>query len=118
MAKEITKEELKKSLRHYWRMRRWAKKQKDTKTQLVFSVTMNRAIDECWGAYHCILCSTYITCYSINVCSSCPLHLNGYTCKYANSVWSKLAHSKTWKEWVINSTAMARVIMRLPREEE
>jgi hypothetical protein len=117
MSKEITKEELKQSLRHYWRMRKWAKKQ-DGRTK-INQLDIEEDIGESWDGEFCILCKTYgVFCASYGVfCDCCPLYLNDHDCNEIKSPWIKLNASKTWGQWIKAATEMARVIMKLPREK-
>lgn len=110
MSKNITHEERKQSLRHYWRMRKWAKGQPENKWPSMGQ--MRDIINEAWDGGYCLLCKNYG-----RYCNMCPLILNGYGCNNTGSLWRKMLTSKTWTEWIKNATEMARVIMRLPGKD-
>ena len=97
-------------------MRKWAKKQRGTNIKDMF--LMGKNINEFWLGTDCILCEKYGELYTFEKgCEKCPLFFNGFGCLTNNSAWEKMNVSKTWAEWIINATEMARVIMKLPREE-
>ena len=117
MAKYITKEELKQSLRHYWRMRKWARHQNPY--DMPNRDIMDQAIEETWDGCYCVLCKTYSNRLD-HSCRPCPLLVNGFGCNDSgenNSIWLSMGYCNTWAEWIIAATNMAIVIMKLPREK-
>ena len=115
MAKEITREELKKSLRHYWRMRKWAKKQ-DFRETPDWDI-MEEKLGETWSSEYCILCEGYGNEY-IKTCPGCPLYENKKGCVCDDdSAWRQMQLAETWEEWITACANMAIVIMKLPREK-
>lgn len=112
MGKEITPLELKHSLRHYWRMRQWARQQRNLKRS--FYAKMVQDISESWLSNDCILCRHHRG-YSCK--TKCPLSLNGHNCQDDDSVWSQLSASLNTYQFAINATRMARIIMKLPRRK-
>lgn len=114
MGKFITREQLKESLRHYWRMRKWAKWQDGNECPNVDY--MEDVINEYWYDGDCALCQEFRS-HGGTECGECPLFVNGFGCTEHDSPWSKMDKSKTWTEWIENATEMARVIMKLPRQQ-
>ena len=106
MAKEITKTELKASLRHYWRMRKWARNRHGSPD----IDQMELLLGEGWDSDHCILCENYGDCYI------CPLGENGHIC--GDTEWNSMDCADTWDQWAEGATVMAEVIMKLPREKK
>jgi hypothetical protein len=118
MSKYITDEELKKSLRHYWRMRFWAKHQPPDDYPAMAEMISH--IYEGWYSNDCFLCEKY----NIKVfkdlpssCKGCPLFENDFPCTFG-SVWHSLAISLSWEVWIHRATAMAELIISLPREKK
>ena len=121
MGKLITREELKGSLRHYWRMRKWARTQDPE--HFVDIDLMDEKLEECWCSEYCSLCVNYRSGkwsgqIYIRRCEDCPLQLAGFKCEEDDAPWHIMASSMKWKEWIVNATKMAQVIADLPRETE
>ncbi len=120
MAKLITREELKGSLRHYWRMRKWAGTQ-DPEHFADMNIMME-GIKEDWTSFYCVLCSKYYYTQGKDTyhmtCDNCPLRIAGHRCEEDNSPWVNLAGSTSWEDWIGNATKMAQAIIDLPRETE
>ena len=112
MAKHITTEELKSVLRHYWKMRNWAKHQ--SPNSLAVMLSMKENIGEHWGGRYCVLCNQHFSTH----CKECPLFMAGHDCNNRFSVWRRMDRSFTWGIWVVNATEMANVIIELPRQVE
>ena len=110
----ITKEENKVSIRHYWRMRKWAKTQ-DQHLIIPNEPDMFIVIGESYCAEDCILCENNTT--TQYVCGLCPLYQEGYGCNQVGSPWRKMSYSSNWGTWIINATIMAMIIKRLPEEK-
>ncbi len=117
MAKRITKEELKESLRHYWRMRKYVKKC-DPKEKATIEKMYNE-ITETWYGESCNLCKKYSTNkHSLFRCKRCPLYLNNSGCEFHYSPWRGIIDSYTWEEWIINANYMVKTFMELPRKKK
>jgi hypothetical protein len=121
MAKEITREELKPTLRHYWRMRKAAFNFID-KYDEVDPVLMANTIGESWYGKDCFLCQKHysrdLELQGVNdkqCCRHCPLKENSFCCLYEFSIWNIMNDSDSWTELISSLTTMARIIMKLPR---
>lgn len=113
--KAITREELKDTLRHYWRMRQWAKKQ-DGKNFAYFR-TMYNEIGEAWLGVDCFLCRKYGIGKIVDQCENCPVHENGENCiKVENSLWSQINYSENWDQWIEHVNVFCDWLIKLPRE--
>ena len=109
MGKRITKAELKGCLRHYWRIRKWAKAQNPNDHPS--SPLMFNSINEDYSGGSCVLCVSYTK----RGCRFCPLNLNGHYCGKSNEPYKKMVYVKTWKGWIFYATKVAQTIMNLPR---
>jgi hypothetical protein len=116
MSFKLTKIEKKETLRHYWRMRAWAKKQEPEEYPL--DSEMCYEIGETWFQDDCFLCLKYgKVLVNGDTCVSCPLAINHQKCFYQNSLWDKIYRSKTWREWIENVNNFIKMFLELPVEE-
>jgi hypothetical protein len=121
MAKEITREELKPTLRHYWRMRKAAYKCLVNGDSLS-PMNMSTLIGEDWFGNYCSLCIKYCKeskahILNIHQCTGCPIKENGFCCLGYGSLWGAMNRSADCQEFIGRLTIMAKMIMKLPREK-
>lgn len=104
---------IKKSIKHWERMIRWAKKQDPQKE--AYYTEMARHLKEDWYSGSCALCTSYLktNVYSESHCFSCPIYVIGECCEGENdcetkecSVWRGVQNSENWDEWCKNAEDM------------
>lgn len=98
---------IRKSIRHWRRMVRWAKKQDPDSRK--WSVVMMEEIGEFWSDHHCALCQEY----EESDCRGCPLSEIGECCHKYNSAYDVVACADTWGGFVNAGKNMIRVLKSL-----
>ena len=110
------------SIRHWERMIKWAKKQK--KSLLVSGYDnpdMETEIGEYWNAYYCNLCKAFKTKEGDELCFNnkiyCPLADKYGECGVRGSEnnFLRVHNSKTWGQWVYNANIMLKQLQSLRR---
>lgn len=103
----ITKHEgiaLRKSIRHWKRMLKWAKKQPKDNPCTCSGLEMEDVIHEGWGGEYCPLCSLVSSGFR---CPDCVLERIGKChCNESTSPWKSVYHSDNWGEWVVAAEKM------------
>jgi len=104
--KEIETKAIQESIDHWTRMIDWVKKQ--PKNDWTNRNYMDSKIYESWYGGDCALCKIYW----LN-CNKCPLYKSGNRCFNRNSIWKKIYHSTTWKDWLYWAYRMRATLKRL-----
>lgn len=117
---------LKASIEHWKEMIQWVHSQpKDNRPNMVI---MDKAIDADWTGESCELCQYFRTrnLYINSSCFGCPLIPHCDSIETDNddenvrhiSLWSKVASSTSWEEWLKNAYNMLAELERLAKEQE
>jgi len=92
------KQAIKKTIAHWERMIKWAKKQNHY--NFVNKNEMMNEIGECWDSRYCDLCIKY----NKNRCAKCPLKRKYGGCiMRTDNLWFSVATSRIWDEWIDNA---------------
>jgi hypothetical protein len=105
---------IKESIAHWKRMIKWAKTQPVRSKKYI--AEMSRYINESPSIWDCSLCTKYIsrTCSTYICSNSCPLIKNyRLSCFHDDSLYHKVADTKTWGAWVKRAEKMLRALKDL-----
>lgn len=97
---------IRKSIKHWERMIKWAKKQ-DKYARPLYSY-MELEINESWYNGDCALCRFYK-----DYCYNCILSTEYVDCYDDDSIWRLISDSNTWKEWIANAKQFLKQLKSL-----
>ena len=107
----IDRKIIKKSIDHWKKMIKWAKKQ--VPHEMVAHWKMKQSLKEAWFANDCWLCYVYL---DDDVCSNkCPLYKEYGRCgsDCSRNYWRKVVISSNWGNWVKNAKTFLKQLKSL-----
>ena len=106
-----------KTLWHYGKMIKWAKKQNPD--ERVSRGKMYSEISQNWSGRHCELCKKFGIQGPLAIdCQGCPLFIAGHGCNEPGSLWRRLNRLQSWGQWVIEAEALFCVLKTINYDVE